>query len=215
MLSFARLETIMMRAALCLAFLCSSIWFAGFAAEAQTAAPAPESLHTELLKGRCKFISIDEETDEEQVKRCPGRGGAQVLTRASHTNVYLSFRWSRSRVAEDVVKGWSLGDKVEWRGVRSAQGFAPYAAIVRVITKHPETMRGGGHVLAVLRIERRNACLAAAVDVGANKGANGLARAAADAYARTFVCRNGKPRLFGPATAWTEQVIGTQGSERK
>jgi hypothetical protein len=173
-------------------------------------AQAPESVYTELLKGRCKFISIDEETNEEQVKRCPGHGGAAALTRASHTNVYLSFRWSQKRVAEDVVHGWSLGDKVEWRGVRNGKQFVPYATIVRVITKDPETLVGGGHVLAVMRMEKQSACLAAAVDATANKDANALAREAADTFARTFSCAKDKPRLFGPETKSTEQVIGRE-----
>jgi hypothetical protein len=171
-------------------------------------AQAPESVYTELLKGRCRFISIDEETNEEQVKRCPGHGGAAVLTRASHTSVYLGFRWSKKLASGDVVSGWSLGDKVEWRGARNGKQLVPYATIVRVITKHPETMRGGGHVLAVIRIEKQSACLAAAVDVSANKEANALAREAADTFARTFSCQKDKPRLFGPATEWTDQVIG-------
>jgi hypothetical protein len=177
-------------------------------------AQAPESIYTELLKGRCQFISIDEETNEEQVKRCPGHGGAAVLTRASHTNVYLSFRWSKKRASEDVVSGWSLGDKVEWRGARQGKQFIPYAAIVRVITKDPETLSGGGHVLAVIRIEKQKACLAAGVDVTANKEANALAREAADTFAGTFSCQKDKPRLFGPATKSTEQVIGTDGEKQ-
>jgi hypothetical protein len=178
-------------------------------AQAPASTQAPESVYTELLKGRCTFISIDEETNEEQVKRCPGHGGAVVLTRASHTNVYLSFRWSKKRVAEDVVRGWSLGDKVEWRGGRNGKQFIPYATIVRVITKDPETLVGGGHVLAVMRMEKQRACLAAAVDVAANWDANALAREAADTFARTFSCAKDKPRLFGPGTTSTEQVIGT------
>ena len=178
-------------------------------------AQAPESAYTELLKGRCKFISIDEETNEEQVKRCPGHGGAQVLTRASHTTVYLSFRWSKSRVAEDVVSGWSLGDKMEWRGARTRNGFEPYATIVRVIVKDPDTLVGGGHVLAVMRIDKRDACLAAAVDVSANKEANALAREAADTIARTFVCGKDKPRVSGAATKWTEAVIGVDGARQQ
>jgi len=184
-----------------------------FAAAAQP--PAPESLYTELLKGRCKFISIDPQTNEEQVKRCPGYGGTQVLTRASHTKVFLGFRWSRARAAEDLVAGWSLGDKVEWRGIRAGKEFRPYATIVRVITKDLDTLMGGGHVLAVFHMDQRNACLAAAVDVGANKEANALAREAADTFARTFTCGKDTPRLFGPSTAATEQVIGVDGPEPK
>jgi hypothetical protein len=102
----------------------------------------------------------------------------------------------------------------EWRGVRTRNGFTPYAAIVRVITKHPETMRGGGHVLAVVRMERHNACLAA-VEVAANKDANALAREAADGFARTFACETDKPRPFGTTTEWMEQVIGAEGRAKE
>jgi len=199
----------MRRLGLCCAVLAAACMLGGATAPAQ----APESVYTELLKGRCKFISIDKETNEEQVKRCPGHGGAQVLTRASHTTVYLSFRWSKSRMAEDVVSGWSLGDKVEWRGARTRNGFEPYATIVRVIVKDPDTLVGGGHVLAVMRIAQREACLAAAVDVSANKEANALAREAADTVARTFACGKDKPRVSGAATKSTEAVIGVDGSE--
>jgi hypothetical protein len=195
--------------------LCCTVLAAACVLGAPARAQAPESVYTELLKGRCKFISIEKETNEEQVKRCPGHGGAQVLTRASHTTVYLSFRWSKSRMAEDVVSGWSLGDKVEWRGARTRNGFAPYATIVRVIVKDPDTLVGGGHVLAVVRIGKRDACLAAAVDISANKEANALAREAADAIARTFACGKDRPRVHGAATRWTEAVIGVDGSRRQ
>jgi hypothetical protein len=200
----------MRRAALACAIMAAGLGVS--AAHAQ----ARESVYTELLKGRCKFISIDKETNEEQVKRCPGHAGAQVLTRASHTAVYLSFRFGK-RETDDIVSGWSLGDKVEWRGVRTAKDFAPYATIVRVITKDPRTLVAGGHVLAVMRMEKRSACLAAAVDVAANKDkdANALAREAADAYARTFVCGKGEPRVFGAAGEAMEQVIGTPPRERE
>jgi uncharacterized protein GlcG (DUF336 family) len=74
-------------------------------------------------------------------------------------------------------------------------------------------MRGGGHVLAVLRMEKRTACLAAAVEVAANKEANALAREAADT--RTFACDKDKPRPFGTTTEWMEQMIGVEGGGRR
>jgi hypothetical protein len=76
-------------------------------------------------------------------------------------------------------------------------------------------MRGGGHVLAVLRMEKRTACLAAAVEVAANKEANALAREAADTFARTFACDKDKPRPFGTTTEWMEQMIGVEGGGRR
>lgn len=81
-----------------------------------------------------------------------------------------------------------------------------------MITKHPQTMRGGGHVLAVL-MEKRNACLAAGIDVSADKEANALAREAADTFVRAISCDQDKPRVFGATSEWMEQVVGVEGPE--
>jgi hypothetical protein len=171
------------------------------------AAQSPESVVTELVKGRCRFVSIDKETNEEQVKRCPGIGGVDAVTRASHTNVFLGFQWAKSREPQEVVYGWSLGEKVEWRGVRDRKGLRPYAAIVRVIVKDPETLVAGGQVLAVVRLQSGKACVAALADASANANANELARAAADSIARNFDCAKGRPSVVGAPTPRTEGLL--------
>lgn len=170
------------------------------------AALAEESRITELIGGRCRFVSIDKETNEEQVKSCPGPGSYAAETRSSHTNVYLAFPYRKARAPREVIYGWSLGDKVDWRGTLEKNAFKPYAAIVRVIVRDPETMKGGGHVLATIRLDGATACVAALIDVSANKEANALAREAADA-ARSFDCAKDKLVEKGVSTKWTQSLL--------
>lgn len=180
--------------------------FIAIVALTSDAALAGESRITELIGGRCRFIAIDKETDEEQVKSCPGPGSYAAETRSSHTNVYLAFPYGKARAPRDVIYGWSLGDKVDWRGALKRNAFKPYAAIVRVIVRDPETMKGGGHVLAAIRLDGATACVAALVDVSANKEANALAREAADA-AQSFDCARDKPVEKGVSTKWTQSLL--------
>jgi hypothetical protein len=170
-------------------------------------AAAAETRYTELVGGRCRFVSEDKETHEDALKRCPGHGGAELETFASHTRVSLSVRFSPRQRAEDVVAGWSLGRRAEWRGAVTNKGFEPYAAIVRVI--YMEDAKPAGQILAVLRIDAREAeaCAAAYVDARANKDANKLARDAADRIAPTFLCDSDKPTVVGAATRWTSAAL--------
>jgi hypothetical protein len=180
---------------------------AASAAQAQ----APESRYTELVGGRCKLVSIEKETNEDQVKRCPGHGGAQVETLSSHTRLHVSFRFSPKEVAKDVVVAWSAGKNVEWRGLKTNKGFQPYATIVRLLMKDPESEKpdADGQVLAVIRFDPREseACAMAFIDARANKDPNALARATADRLGPEFDCRSDKPAVVGEKTRWTTELI--------
>jgi hypothetical protein len=182
------------------------------AAPALAQAPARnETRFTELVGGRCRFISHDRQTGEDALKRCPGHGGFELETLSSHTRVSLSFRFSRTQRVPNVVTGWSLGKTVEWRGVKSNKGFQPYAAIVRVLMKDPEaaTPRPDGEVLAVLRADpgEAEACVIAYVDARANKGANELARGTADRLGPTYLCDSDKPVVTGARSRWTDALM--------
>jgi hypothetical protein len=186
--------------------------FAAFVSVTQGGpAAAAETRYTELVGGRCRFISDDRQTGEDALKRCPGHGGAELETFASHTRASLSVRFSRKQRVADVVAGWSLGRRVEWRGAVTNKGFEPHAAIVRVLFKDHErpTPQADGQVLAVLRIDPREAeaCAAAYVDARANKNANRLARDTADRMAPTFLCDSDKPAVVGAATRWTSAAL--------
>jgi hypothetical protein len=177
-------------------------------------AQTPASVETELSVNKpCRIIDDDGEVGDYTLVRCPGLAGARVFTVASPAHVSLSFRWGKA-TAEKVVSGYSLGDKLEWRGIRSKQGFKPYAVVVRVIERDPNalTKEEGAdkryNVLAVLRIEPRNTCLMAAVDETENKGALALARAAVDVEAPAYVCETQKPKMLGTVSRWAQDVIG-------
>jgi len=186
---------------------CAALLLAGDVAHAQT----PESRITELVGGRCKFVSIDKETNEDQVKRCPGHGGAQVETLSIHTRLHIGFRFSPKQVVKDVVVAWSAGKNVEWRGLKTNKGFQPYAAIVRLLMKDPESDKpdADGQVLAVLRFDPREseACAMAFLDARANKDANALARSTADRLGPEFDCRSDKPSVAGATTRWTMELM--------
>ena len=176
---------------------------------------APESRYTELVGGRCKFVSMDKETNEDQVKRCPGHGGAEVETLASHTRLSIGFRFSARQRADGVVSAWSAGKTVEWRGLKGRKGFEPYAAIVRLLMKDHETGKPGpvadGQVLAVMRVDPREAeaCVMAFVDAQANKDPNDLARTTADRLGPAFDCESDKPTVAGAKTRWTGELTGS------
>jgi hypothetical protein len=176
---------------------------------------APESRYTELVGGRCRFVSADRETNEDAVKRCPGHGGAEVETLSGHTRLHLGYRFSARQRAETVVTAWSAGKTVEWRGIKAGKGFEPYATIVRLLMKDRENGKPGpvadGQVLAVMRVDPREAeaCVVAYVDAQANKDPNALARDAADRLGPAFDCESEKPAVIGRKTRWTTELIGS------
>lgn len=179
-------------------------------ASAQTVA----SVDTELVKGRCRIIADDGEVGDYTLKRCPGLGGARVYVElVGQHSISLSFRWGNAK-ATDAVKHYSIGTRLEWRGIKDKRGFSPYAAIIRVMIWDNDAEKTHD-VLAVLRMEKRNACLMAAVDEEINADAMTLARAAADTDAPSFPCVTGKPRLVGTASRWAKETIGAVGEPPK
>jgi hypothetical protein len=183
-----------------------------FFAAAPALGQAPESRYTELVGGRCRFISGSKAAEADDVKRCPGHGGAEVETRYGHTRLSLGYRFSERQRAEDVVGAWSAGKTVEWRGIKAKKGFEPYATIVRLKMKDHENGKPGpvadGEVLAVMRIDPREseACAIAYVDATANANPNLLARDAADRLGPAFDCGSEKAAVIGTETRWTREL---------
>ncbi len=177
-------------------------------------AQTPVSIDTPLnVKKPCRVVDDDGEVGDYTLVRCPGLGGSRVYTEASPANVKLSIRWGGKPQAGHVANGYSLGDKLEWRGVRDKSGFRPYAVIVRIIERDHESMDNEGrfktyNVLGVIRIGNREACPIAAIDEAANPGALELARATADAAAMNFTCGKDKAKIAGKPTKWAQDAIG-------
>ena len=180
------------------------------AALAQPALAQPfTSIDTELVKGRCRFIADDGEVGHYALKRCPGLAGARVYTEAGVNSVKLSFKWGRRK-----VEAVSSGSKLEWRGIKTRQGFKPHAIILTIVVKdYPAETRH--NVLGVIRMEPRNACLMAVIDEAANADALPLARKTADAEAPSFSCASGKAKAFGVATKWTQEALSATTATRR
>lgn len=185
-----------------------------FCCLAQTAGAQPvTSIDTELVKGRCRFIADDGEVGHYALKRCPGLAGSRVYTEAGVHSVLLSFRWGRHK-AVDVIKDDSIGTKLEWRGTGTRTAFKPHAVIVTIVVKDYDADEKH-NVIGVLRMESRNACLMAVIDEDGNKEALKLARATADKDAPAFSCKDGKPKLVGAETKWTQRALGLDGEPPK
>lgn len=168
-------------------------------------AQAVTSVETELVKGRCRFIADDGEVGHYALKRCPGLGGARVYVTAGVNDVALSFKWGRKEAK--VFSNGDLGLKLEWRGIKDKQGFKPNAVIVqRTMRDHDKDEKHD--VWAVIRMEKRNACLMAVIDAKANPDALKLARSIADDEAPKISCNKLKPKTAGRETRWTKEAIG-------
>jgi hypothetical protein len=168
---------------------------------------------TELTKGRCKFIDDDGEVGHYALKRCPGPTGMQLYTEATMQTVTLFLQRGKSPITREMVKSRSIGEKVEWRGVRTRGAFEPYAALLRVIVSDDEDNRF--NVLTGVRIEWLGTGVMAAVDETANADATALARAAADKNADAFSCGRDQPAMLGVATKWAKRAAGLESDPPK
>jgi hypothetical protein len=74
--------------------------------------------------------------------------------------------------------GRSLGEKAEWRGVKTGKNFRPGALILRMRPSEDDGQISS--FIYILKLQGREACVSAVIDAKANAKANELARAAAD-----------------------------------
>ena len=173
-------------------------------------ASAAQSRFTSIANKDCKFAPIGHEPGEEddQLKTCPGLGGAKVLVNAFETRLRIGFVWPKGgRPGKPiwVVEAWSAGFVIDWRGAKGPKDFIPHAAIVRMKFARSGGPEVGDQVLAVIRVAHDSACLMGAVDIGANRNANELAHALADA-APNFACNKDKPVVGGVKTRAAEEI---------
>ena len=165
------------------------------------------------VKKPCRIIEDDGEVGDYTLVRCPGLGGSRVYTAASVANVKLMIRWGKGKGEGHIANGYSLGEKLEWRGVKNKGAFKPHAVIVRVIERDHESMDNDGsyktyNVLSIIRIAQREACQVAAIDEHDNADALALARTAADTEAPKFKCGSDKARIVGKPSKWAQEAIG-------
>ncbi len=173
-------------------------------------AVAGQSRFTSIANANCVFAPIGDEPgdEEDQLKTCPGVGGAQVLVNALGARLRIGFRWPKGPSPQNIIwvaEAWSAGFVVDWRGANGSNGLKPYAAIVRMKFQKKDMPAAGDEVLAVIRVARGVACVMGAVDVGANRNANGLAHALADARP-SFTCGRDRPMVGGVMTAAARKI---------
>ncbi|GEC16138.1 hypothetical protein NWI01_20300 [Nitrobacter winogradskyi] len=182
---------------------------AGIAASASWA-NATQNRFTSIANKDCTFAPIGNEPEdaEDQLKTCPGVGGAQVLVNALGTRLRIGFRWPKGGQPQKIiwaVEAWSAGLTINWRGSGNDKTFEPYAAIVRMKFQKQDLPVAGDQILAVIRIAPDTACVMGAVDAGANPNANEAAHALADA-APSFACGKDKPTIGGVSTRAAEEI---------
>lgn len=153
---------------------------------------APESRFTDLSPEACRLSALHGLKSLADLGKlsCPGLGGARVVLSVRADRTALGFAWSSQESVEDVVRGRSYQPAVEWRGVTTARGFEPYAAIVRVLHAAPAV----GSSIAVVRVRPGEACLLAEIDAADEGDAAEAARRLADREAPGRGCGHSPAR---------------------
>ena len=97
-------------------------------------------LENRASAGRATSITAEPIGDEpgetdDQVKTCPGLGGAKVLVNAFEARLRIGFAWEKGAHARTpvwVVEAWSAGLVIDWRGAKASKGFVPYGRVARI-----------------------------------------------------------------------------------
>jgi hypothetical protein len=150
------------------------------------------SLYTTVDLKACKKIKPHRQA---QAWQCSGLAGVPVYVAAGELRQFVSAGAHAQKrraatqtlaAANSIFARGSARATVEWRFDRRGEKQLPYAIIVRF---HTSSAEGEGDVLVVLKVDAFETCHVAHIDALANDNAIVLARAVADAQARTFDCR--------------------------
>ena len=185
------------------AFTVATLLGSGFApANAQNLG----SSYTSTAPKDCRMIGKPSELDGSTTRVCPGKSGLMVLIAEDDLREVVSV--GRNRIAaagEPAAQVWfhpfnSSAHIVEWR---AADG-KPFAIIQRWHIADNSDLDKSGRptdkpMLAVTRLPPGPVCHVAYVDAQANRDANGLARKAADEFARGFQCGKDEVKVIGEA----------------
>ena len=143
-----------------------------------------ESVYTELTPAKCKVVKEDVEYQEE---KCPGIAGYSLLSiysdqRQSITVVSPEGKELPLNYYEVITPAMShVGDKAEWRVIKSGGKVTPKALIVRVTTApHVQTEKIVSY-LAVAKLGPDATCVTDRIEPSPQ--ANEQARKAADGAA--------------------------------
>ena len=159
------------------------------------------SAYTELnLDSDCLVLDAD---DFGVSWSCPGYKGYPVHVSEGDLRYAIVYGFNIDKEPNGQTLGPfnELGDKLEWRLSNASGRWQSVATIVRYHLADAETGENSGQVLVVTQLVEGNSCHIAYVDARANKDANDLARAAADA-AGDFDCNSDEIAMPGKFEAW-------------
>lgn len=162
-----------------------------------SASPAAKATRESIYTGTVNTGCAD---NVENEMRCKGTDG-WYLDISDEGNI-ITLGVGRKDLSGEplVLTGRSLGDKAEWRGTRSRNGFRADALIVRMRpVEDDETV---SNLLYIIKLNPAGPCFSGLVDAKANRNANALARTAAD---RLPDGCDPYPQIYGKATAATAQ----------
>lgn len=134
---------------------------------------------------------------------CPGYKGYPVHVSEGDLrfSVVYGFNIDKEPGGQTLGPFNRLDEKLEWRLSNASGRWLPVATIVRYHIADSDTGKDSGQVLVVTQLQEGNSCHIAYVDARANKDANELARAAADA-AGDFDCASDEIARPGTFKAW-------------
>ena len=153
-------------------------------AESIVAQTKLESVYSVIASSKCKTIEVDKETGSS-TQSCPGIGGYKLLVldddaRQSITVITPEGKQHPLEFWQVVTHAFSsVGNKAEWRVIRSKGKVSPVALIVRVNASedsgNPSRLTS---YLAVVKVTPEKICVTHKIPPGAKS--NEAARQAAD-----------------------------------
>jgi hypothetical protein len=158
-----------------------------FALAMSARAQAPASVYTNLSAKNCKTLKVYKE-GEGSVQSCAGVAGYRLLVEEGDLRQSITVVTPKGKKHElnywQVITGGfsSLGERAEWRVVKSRGKAVPVALIVRVnASESPDNVNKITSYLAVAKITAEKICVTDKIAAG--PGQNEEARRAADASA--------------------------------
>lgn len=150
---------------------CLIIFALAIAAYAQS----PESVYTSLSEKTCKTLKVDKES-ESSVQSCAGIAGYKLLLeegdlRQSITIVTPNGKKHPLNYWQVITNAFSyVGEKAEWRVIKSKGKIIPVALIVRVNAQEdPDNTKKTTSYLAVAKITAQKICVTDKIKPGATQ----------------------------------------------
>ena len=172
------------------------------------------SFYTSTASKDCRVAGAGNGVDDSTIRLCPGKAGLKVLVSEDDLRETVSVGRSRAAAAGEPAAQNGFGPfnstttTIEWRALDGK----PFAVIQRWHLDDASDQDKNGRpvakpMLVVTRLPPGPVCHVAYVDVQANPHANGLARKAADEFARAFDCGKDEVKVIGESGRAAELAL--------